>query len=108
IVPSLNAGFLKWSKAGKDPQKMLGKLSNKIKNAKSQQEAMTAASQVFSGPGAAAFVTAIRKGGVSLSDLGGDLKTAGVDILDTGKNTRTMSEQMQKVKNNATLALAEL
>jgi hypothetical protein len=105
IVPSLNAAFLKWSKAGKDPSKMLGKLSDKITGATTQQDAMTAASKYFSGPGASAFVSALRSGQASLDDLGSGLSDSSQSFNHLSGGTQALSEKMQILKNKAFAAL---
>lgn len=108
IVPSLNAAMIKWAKSGKDPAKMLQNLAKKVANAKTQQEAMQAVSQDMSGPGASAFVTAIRKSGVSLDGLGKSLKGSGGAVKKASGQTQAFSEKWQVFKNNVMVGLQPL
>jgi hypothetical protein len=109
-IAGLRGAFLKFAKAGLEPKAALEKSLTAIQDmiaAGNIAGANNLAVQLFGGRGVG-LVDAAKSGKLALSDLSKSFDTVGPGILETAKNTSTLSGKFGILKNNAQLALAKL
>lgn len=105
VMPGLNAATRKWADAGLDVRETLGYVIDRIKNTKSETEALTMATNVFGAEGAQRLLVAIRQNALNLDDLSAALSNTEDRVKNTAAATMTFGERLTLLKNKATLAL---
>lgn len=96
------------AKSGKTLSESLGDNVDAIKNAKSDTEALSLATELFGAKGAAAMAQAIRENRVALNELDGSMAdTAGV-VERTFEATLDAPEELKVALNNVKLEAANL
>jgi hypothetical protein len=91
-----------------DPQEVLKTYIDRIKNAKTDIEAVGIAAELFGARGGAAMAAAIREGRLNLDDLVASLKTGTETINNAAKATDDWKEKLILLKNNLGIALEPL
>lgn len=104
VMPGINKAFRTWAESGLDLQRGLDLTVEKIKNAKTNTEALTIATNVFGAEGAQRMMTAIRNGTIELGNLGNALKGAEGTIEASAEATMKFGDRLTLLKNNAMLA----
>jgi len=104
VMPGINAAMRKWAASNIDLQDGLSYTVDRIKNAKTETEALTLATNVFGAEGAQRLVTAIRNGAIELDNLGASLEGATGTIESTSGATLSFGDRLTLLKNNAMLA----
>ncbi len=97
-----------YAQDGKTLEEGLAATIDKIKNASSETEALTTASEIFGTRGATAMIEAIRRGTFSLEALEGAAESAAGTVETTFDNTVDPIDKAKVSMNNAKLALADL
>ena len=93
---------------GKSADEALTETIDNIKNAKTETEALTIASDLFGKKGAAEMTQAIREGRLSVDDLSGALSDYGDVVSDTFETTLDPWDDAAVAMNNLKLAGADL
>lgn len=93
---------------GKSADEALTETIDSIKNAKTETEALTIASDLFGKKGAAEMTQAIREGRLSVDDLSGALSDYGDVVSDTFETTLDPWDNAAVAMNNLKLAGADL
>ena len=93
---------------GKSADEALTETIDSIKNAKTETEALTIASDLFGKKGAAEMTQAIREGRLSVDDLSGALSDYGDVVSDTFETTLDPWDDATVAMNNLKLAGADL
>ena len=93
---------------GKSADEALTETIDSIKNAKTETEALTIASDLFGKKGAAEMTQAIREGRLSVDDLSGALSDYGDVVSDTFETTLDPWDDAAVAMNNLKLAGADL
>jgi len=93
---------------GKSADEALTETIDSIKNAKTETEALTIASDLFGKKGAAEMTQAIREGRLSVDDLSGALSDYGDVVSDTFETTLDPWDEATVAMNNLKLAGADL
>lgn len=93
---------------GKSADEALTETIDSIKNAKTETEALTIASDLFGKKGAAEMTQAIREGRLSVDDLSGALSDYGDVVSDTFESTLDPWDDATVAMNNLKLAGADL
>jgi TP901 family phage tail tape measure protein len=107
-LSSLSKAQVGFAKDGKTLQQGLSETIDKIKNASSETDALTAASEVFGTKGASRMVDAIKRGTFSLGDFADAGKNASGAVQDTFNETVDPIDQAAIAMNNAKLAMAKV
>ncbi|QJT71646.1 tail tape measure protein [Psychrobacillus phage Spoks] len=97
-----------FAKEGKTLKDGLSETIDKIKNAKSETEALNVASTVFGAKGASKMVDAIKRGAVNFDDLAKAAEGAGGTVMDTFAETLDPLDQYTVAMNQSKLALASI
>lgn len=106
IMPGLNKAFRDWAAEGKDLQTELDNTIERIRNAETETEALSIATEVFGAEGAQRMTTAIRSGAVpALNELGSSIADQTGLVSKSAEENMTFGEKMKKVWNELTLAL---
>jgi len=79
-----------------------------IKNAKTETEALTIATQFFGGRATTDMMMALREGRLDVDELTAALGTAGGTLETTGGEAEAMSERVMQAGNQLTILAAEL
>lgn len=106
VMPGLNKSFRDWAKEGKNSQEELSKTVAGIKEAETETEALTLATDTFGAEGAQRMMSAIRSGVLDLEDLEGALADSQGAVKENAEETRTFEESWQLFKNRTLEALA--
>lgn len=96
------------TKEGKTLSESLRDTIDRIKNAKTQTDALDEATELFGSKGALAMTNAIREGRFSLDALSGSIDNYGSVVQDTYEATLDPWDQMKVALNNLKLAGTEL
>ena len=104
-MPALNRAFGNWAKEGKNVQEEFDKVVEQIATTKNETEALGIATEVFGSRGAATLVSAIRSGAVEFGNLGDALADSEGLISQTAEQTDDWREKLQKLKNEALVAI---
>src|SRR5690554_4017529 len=104
-MPALNRAFGNWAKEGKNVQSEFDKVIGTIATTKNETEALGIATEVFGSRGAATLVSAIRSGAVEFGNLGDALADSEGLISQTAEQTDDWREKLQKLKNEALVAI---
>lgn len=104
----LSKASIVYAKDNKSLSQGLEETSKKIKNAKSNQEALTIASEVFGTRGASKMLDAIKRGTLSLDDLSEAAKNSAGTVGDTFGATVDPIDKANQAMNNAKFAMASV
>lgn len=104
----LSKAQVTFAKDGKTLEEGLQQITDKIKNSKSETEALTLASEVFGTKGATFMVEAINRGALSFEDLVNASKNASGALETTFDNTLDPIDQATVAMNNLKLVGADL
>lgn len=107
-LAALRKASVSYASAGKSTAEGLTETIGKIKNAKSETEALSIAQSVFGTKGAAEMATAIREGRLSIDDLTGSMSGYKDTVNDTYNGTLDGVDNFKVAMNNLKIALAEL
>ncbi|MGM0816052.1 MAG: phage tail tape measure protein [Bacillota bacterium] len=105
VMGGLRVALGKMAKAGKDPQKEFPKIIKQIKEAGSAGEANAIALEHFGARAGADMAAAIREGRFEIDDLMKTLDSSDETIGKAAKDTETLGDKFNKLKNNTMLAL---
>ena len=108
VMGGLRAGLGKLSKAGKDPAKAFGEITEQIKNAGTVGEANAIAIETFGQRAGPDLAAAVREGRLDLDDLTKSLSESNETIMQAGADTMDFSEQWQLFKNEVMVGLEPL
>lgn len=108
VLAGLKIGLGQMSKAGKDPQKELARVSEAIKNAGSAGKANEIAIKTFGQRAGPDMAAAIREGRFEIGDMVKALENSGGSIDDADKRTRTWRETLALLRNKAMVYIAPL
>ncbi|MDT2392789.1 phage tail tape measure protein [Enterococcus avium] len=104
----LSKASVTYAKDNKSLSEGLKETSEKIKNAKSDQEALNIATEVFGTRGASKMLDAIKRGTLSLDDLSDAAKNSAGIVGKTFEETEDPIDKAQRAMNNAKLAMANV
>lgn len=107
-MAGLKKSVANYTKEGKSAEESLKLTIDSIKNATTETEAMSIASEVFGNKGAPEMSRAIREGRLSVDDLSVSLKEYGNVVEDTFNATLDPPDQAKVALNNLKLAGADL
>ncbi|HEL1640804.1 TPA: phage tail tape measure protein [Streptococcus suis] len=107
-LSSLSKASVAYAADGKTLQEGLSGTIDSIKNASSETEALTIASEVFGTKGAARMVDAIQRGSLSFEDLSAVASGASGTVANTFSATLDPIDSFTTAQNAATLAMSEL
>lgn len=101
-IMGMKTALANFSKNGLDAQKAFAKITEKIKNAKSQTEALSIATQTFGQRNGAEFVRILSGGTDGVNAFTEALENAGGTLARTNEASRTSADALQDLK--ATIA----
>lgn len=104
----LSKAAVAYAKDNKSLSDGLKETSDKIKNAKNDQERLTIATEVFGTRGASKMLDAIKRGKLDLDDLSEASKNAAGTVGTTFEETKDPIDEAQRAMNNAKLAMASV
>lgn len=107
-ITSLKKAVTNLTDAGKPLDQALSEVINKIKDAKTDTEALSLASSTFGSKGAAEMAKAIRDGKLNVDDLSASLQDYGLVVSETFETTLDPWDEATIAANNMKLAGAEL
>lgn len=107
-LSSLSKAQVLFAKDGLTLEEGLNKTVDSIKNAKTETEALTIASEVFGTKGGPRMVDAIQRGTFNLEDFTGAGEKAAGAVKDTFNETVDPIDQVAIAMNNSKLAMAEV
>ncbi|MDD4432080.1 MAG: phage tail tape measure protein [Parabacteroides sp.] len=107
-MAGLKKAVANYTKQGMSMDEALGATIDSIKNASSETEALTIATEIFGTKGANEMTKAIREGRLSIDDLSGSMSSYGSTVDDTFNGTLDGVDNFKTAMNNAKLAMAEL
>lgn len=105
-LSSLSKATVAYAKDGKSLSEGLGELQDKIKNARSETDAINAAAEVFGTKGGPRMADAIRRGTLNLEDLAKIADESQGSVGETFEATLDPIDKSNQAMNNAKLALA--
>ncbi|MGO2964283.1 MAG: phage tail tape measure protein [Carnobacterium maltaromaticum] len=106
-LSSLSKASIIYAKGNKSLSEGLGETIEKIKNAKTKQEALTEAATVFGTKGASRMVDAIQRGAFNLSELGDVAKKSNGTISDTFNKTVDDIDEQKIASQQAKVSMSE-
>jgi len=107
-MAGLKKAVANYTKEGMSMDEALGATIDSIKNASSETEALTIATEIFGAKGANEMTKAIREGRLSIDDLSGSMSSYGTTVDDTFNGTLDGVDNFKTAMNNAKLAMAQL
>lgn len=107
-MAGLKKAVANYTKQGMSMDEALGATIDSIKNASTETEALTIATEIFGTKGANEMTKAICEGRISIDDLSGSMSTYGSTVDDTFNGTLDGVDNFKTAMNNAKLAMAEL
>ena len=107
-LSSLSKATVIYAKDGKSLSQGLGELQKKIKNSKSETEAINAAAEIFGTKGGPRMADAIRRGTLNLEDLASIAGESGGAVGETFEATLDPIDKADQAMNNAKLAMASV
>lgn len=107
-LSSLSKATVLYAKDGKSLSQGLGELQKKIKNSKSETEAINAAAEIFGTKGGPRMADAIRRGTLNLEDLASIAGESGGAVGETFEATLDPIDKADQAMNNAKLAMASV
>lgn len=107
-LSSLSKATVTYAKDGKSLSQGLGELQNKIKNSKTETEAINAAAEVFGTKGGPRMADAIKRGTLNLEDLASIASESGGAVGETFDATLDPIDKANQAMNNAKIAMASV
>ncbi len=107
-LSSLSKATVAYAKDGKSLSQGLGELQNKIKNSKTETEAINAAAEVFGTKGGPRMADAIKRGTLNLEDLASIASESGGAVGETFDATLDPIDKANQAMNNAKIAMASV
>lgn len=107
-MAGLKKAVANYTKEGMSMDEALGATIDSIKNASSETEALTLATEIFGAKGANEMTKAIREGRISIDDLSGSMSSYGSTVDDTFNGTQDGVDNFKTAMNNAKLAMSQL
>lgn len=107
-MAGLKKAVANYTKQGMSMDEALGATIDSIKNASTETEALTIATEIFGAKGANEMTKAIREGRISIDDLSGSMSSYGSTVDDTFNGTLDGVDNFKTAMNNAKLAMSEL
>ena len=107
-LSSLSKASVTFAKQGKTLSQGLSETIEKIKNSKSETEALNIATSVFGAKGAVRMVDAIKRGTFSLKDLSKEMENAKGKTEETFDNMEDPINKLEVATNAQKLAMSEL
>ena len=108
VLAGMKKGLTTVAKEGGDVTATMTDYVNEIMAASDEAEALSIASEVFGSRSAAAMVQAIQSGALSVDELTASLNASGESISAAAKDTYTLEERMQMLKQKSQVALEPL
>jgi len=108
IGPGLNAALRKFADAGLPLRESLGEAIKRVKEAKTETEALSVATSIFGAEGAQRLSKAIRDNVFDITNLGEALKGTSGLIASTAEKTLTFGDRMTLLKNKVAQAAVPL
>lgn len=105
VAPGLNKSFRDMAKSGVAGRDGLAEAIKAIKEATSETDQLSIATEVFGAEGAQRMLTAIKNNVIGLGDFGKTLKESEGLIEDTEQSTRTLGDEFNQLKNELIKAL---
>ena len=99
VLASMRTGLAKFAVEGKEPKEAMKELSEQIKNASSETEALSLATEAFGSKNGAEMVKVFRSGAFEIEEYAEALNHAGRAMSDTDGASRTAKEAMAELKN---------
>lgn len=99
VLASMRTGLAKFAAEGKDPKEAMQQLSEAIKNASSETEALQLSVEAFGSKGGAEMVQVFRSGALDVDAYAESLNHVGNAMRDTDEASGTVKESMDKLKN---------
>ena len=107
-MKSLKKATQEYTEQGLSMEEALGKTISKIKNAKTDTQALAEAQEIFGTKGAGEMAKAIREGRINIEDLSASMKDYEGVVSDTYEGTLDPIDQSTVAMNNLKLAGSEL
>lgn len=108
VMSSMNAGLAKLAKDGEKPADAFKRVTTELQgfiDSGDEAAAVNLAVEAFGSRGGGQMVSALRSGKLALDDLTGSAGLSGDGILEVANETADLSEEWQKFKNQALLAI---
>jgi len=99
VLMSMRTGLAKFAQEGKEPKEAMKELSEQIKNASSETEALALATDAFGTRGGAQMVQVFRSGAFDIEEYAESLNHVGNAMRDTDDASRTVKDAMDELKN---------
>lgn len=106
-LSSLSKASVAYAKDGKTLQDGLAETIDKIKNASSETEALSVASEVFGTKGAVRMVDAIKRGTFNLEEFGKASEDTTGKVAKTFEDTLDPIDELTVAQNNLTMVMAD-
>lgn len=100
VLTSMRTGLAKFAVEGKEPKEAMKELSEQIKNASSETEALSLATEAFGSKGGAEMVKVFRSGAFDVEEYAESLNHVGNAMRDTDEASRTVQDAMAEMKNS--------
>lgn len=100
VLASMRTGLAKFAVEGKEPKEAMKELSEQIKNASSETEALSLATEAFGSKGGAEMVKVFRSGAFDVEEYAESLNHVGNAMRDTDEASRTVQDAMAEMKNS--------
>ena len=107
-MSSMTRAQARWAEEGKSTTQGLAETSEAIKNAKSEQEALAYATEIFGVKQAPTMVKAIKDGTISLEDYANTAKDSAGLVGETFKRQKDPIDQLTIAQQQVTNAMADL
>lgn len=108
MVRGMNAAFVKWAEAGKDPKQALADLIEKLKDTKTAAAAANALIAAgFSARSVVAMADAVKRGALDIEDLTKKASDSAGAVDEMAKNTTTLGAEFTKLYRNVEKYLAD-
>ncbi len=107
-LAGLKKAVANYTKQGLSMDDALKATVSSIKDASSETEALTTATEIFGAKGAAEMTNAIREGRISFDDISGSMADYGSVVADTFDGTQDGIDKYKVALNSAKVAMSEL
>lgn len=108
VLSGLKKAMQNATKEGKSMQEGLDGVEKSIKNAKTQQEALSIATELFGAKSAPAMVSAIQDGRISFDEISNVVKDWGGSVTDTFEATLDPLDEFKTILNELKIVGAEI
>lgn len=108
MVKGMNAAFVKFAAAGKDPKQALADLIEKLKDTRSSAEATNKLIEAgFSARSVIAMADAAKRGALDFGDLKKKVDSADGSVAEMAKKTTSLSTELVKLWHSVEIGLAD-